>query len=143
MPIKVYYAAPMLGDRRNLEDNKIIVNMLETRGLQILTKHVVEDILDVDKGVKPEDIFTRDLRLLDKADILIADVSYPSLGVGFEIAYALLKGKNVYALCRKERLPRTSALIRGISWSNFHLITYNDPKDAVKTLLEKMGEMDG
>jgi len=134
--IKVYYAAAMLGDRSNFEDNVKIVKMLEEKGFKILTKHVVEEVLDIEKGLTVEEVFERDIRLLNEADVLIADVSYPSLGVGFEVAYALLKGKRVYAICRSDRYERTSALIRGIRWSNFKLITYSSPEEAVDKLME-------
>ncbi|RLE92597.1 MAG: hypothetical protein DRN04_09765 [Thermoprotei archaeon] len=124
--LKVYFAAPMLGDRSNLEDNKKIASVLKAMGCEILTEWVLEEILDIERGASPKEIFERDLEMLDKCDVLIADVSYPSLGVGFEIAYALLKGKKVIAYCREDRLDKTSALIRGITWSNFILIAYRN-----------------
>ncbi|MCC6003385.1 MAG: nucleoside 2-deoxyribosyltransferase [Thermofilum sp.] len=132
--VKVYFAAPMRGDRSALGSVKRICAALEELGCTVLTKHVAEEILDIDRGMTPEEIFARDIKLMEEADILVAEVSYPSLGVGFEIAYSLLRGKKVIALALKDRLPQVSAMIRGITWSNFRLVPYTDPGDALQKL---------
>ncbi len=130
----IYFAAAMRGDRSNLADNKKVVKGLKERGYEILTEWVVDDILDIERGATPEEVFERDIEKLDECDVLVADVSYPSLGVGFEIAYTLLKGKPVIAFCREDRLEKTSALIRGIRWSNFKLIVYRDVHELLEIL---------
>ncbi len=132
--IKIYYAAAMLGDRSNLNDNKVIFKGLEKLGYQMLTKFVIEDELDINKGRKLGDIFKRDIDHLNETDVLIADISYPSTGVGFEIAYALLKNKYVIAICRKDRVDKASALIRGINWEKFNLVIYSNPEQITYTL---------
>jgi len=132
--MKVYLAAPMAGVRSNLEINKKVYAFLVKLGHEVLTEHVVRDRLDVELGLSPKEIFERDVKLLDACDVVVADASYPSLGVGFEIAYALLKGKKVIAYCSAERVEKTSALIRGISWPIFKFITYSSPVE----LLEKL-----
>ena len=130
--MKVYLAAPMLGERTHavVALMREVAAMLARMGHAVLTPHVLDDVLDVDRGVTPEEVYSRDTALLEEADVLVAEVSYPSLGVGFEIAYALLKGKAVIALCKESRLSRTSALIRGIQHPNFKLLVYRDPEDA-------------
>lgn len=131
---KIYFAAPMRGIRGALNESRELLKKLEERGHIVLTKHVVEEVLDTDRGMSHREVFERDIRLLDEADLLVAEVSYPSLGVGFEISYALLKGKTVVALVRKDRVDSLSSLIRGITWSNFHLIEYSDVGEAVDKL---------
>ncbi len=132
--IKIYYAASMRGDRSNLADNKYIVRRLEELGYNILTKHVVEEVLDIERGLTPREVFERDIKLLEEADLVVADVSFPSLGVGFEIAYTLLRGKDVLAICREDRVEKTSSMILGISWNNFKLLPYRAPEDAVEKI---------
>lgn len=138
--MKVYLAAPMLGVRTTpvLTIMREIAALLAGIGHTILTPHVLDDVLDVDRGSVPEEIYRRDTALLEEADILIAEVSYPSLGVGFEIAYALLKGKKVFALCEEARLSRTSALIRGIQHPNFKLLVYRSVEDARAKLAQEL-----
>lgn len=131
--MKIYYAAAMLGDRSNFHNNKIIINELKKYGFTILTEFILGDI-EVD--VPPVEIYRRDINLLRESDILIADISYPSLGVGFEIAYALNLNKKVIALCRKDRIENTSRLILGIDDKNFQIIMYENPFKAVKKILD-------
>ena len=131
---KIYFAAPMLGDRRGLDLAREILEGLKNRGHSILTEHVVEEVLDLERGMTPEEIFERDISLMDEADVLVAEVSYPSLGVGFEIAYMLLREKPVLAFAVSERIEKVSALIRGISWKNFVFKSYDSPSEAVEAV---------
>ncbi len=137
--VKVYLAAPMLGDRSNLAHTRAVLEFLESRGYSVTTRDwIAEEVLDVERGARPAEIFERDIRALEGSDVLVADVSYPSLGVGFEIAYALIKGKPVIAYCRRDRLEKTSALIRGISWEGFELLVYSELRDLLTALEEEL-----
>lgn len=131
---KIYPAAPMRGDRSALGNVKKICKGLEELGHIILTRHVAEDVLDIDREMTPREIFERDIRLLEEAEFLVAEVSYPSLGVGFEIAYFLLKGKKVLALALVDRVNSVSAMLRGITWPNFYFIPYTTPEDAISKI---------
>ncbi|HFC49400.1 MAG TPA: hypothetical protein ENJ59_01560 [Thermofilum sp.] len=62
--------------------------------------------------------------------------------MGFEIAYALLRGKKVIAYCSAERGERTSALIRGISWPVVKFITYFSPVELLEKLKRVLAEED-
>ena len=42
------------------------------------------------KDANPQDIFDRDLSMLEKSEIIIADVNEPSHGVGMEIMYGFI-----------------------------------------------------
>ena len=133
--VKVYLAAPMLGDRSNLAHTRAVLEFLESRGYSVTTGDwIAEEVLDVERGTQPAEIFERDIRALEESDVLVADVSYPSLGVGFEIAYALVKGKPVIAYCKRGRLEKTSALIRGISWEGFELLVYSELRELLTAL---------
>ena len=68
----------------------------------MLTEHVVQpDVLELEKQYTPEQIYTRDIQWLHQCDCLIAEVSNPSLGVGYEICCALRINKPVLCLFRK------------------------------------------
>ena len=132
----------MLGVRKALPTVRIISKVLTEHGFVILTPHVLEDKLDIEKGVSPREIYERDIMLLKKADVCVAEISFPSLGVGFEIAYALLNGKPVIALCRRDRVENKSALIRGIIDQKFRLITYENPKEAAGRLISTLKNLE-
>uniref|UniRef100_A0A7J3X5W0 Putative 2'-deoxynucleoside 5'-phosphate N-hydrolase 1 n=1 Tax=Thermofilum pendens TaxID=2269 RepID=A0A7J3X5W0_THEPE len=132
--VKVYLAAPMRGIRGALPEVKELIRLIEGYGHEVLTKHVADDVLDVDRGMSPREVFERDIRLLEEADVMVAEVSYPSLGVGFELAYFLTRGKPAAGLVLEDRLGTLSALIQGITWPNFHLMTYRNAREAVEKL---------
>ena len=59
------------------------------------------------------EIYVRDVEWLREADVVIAEVTTPSLGVGYEVARAAVMGKPVVGLFRPEAGRRLSAMIRG------------------------------
>ncbi len=132
--MKVYLAAPMRGVREALPTVRRLASAITGSGCELLTPHVLDETVDVDCGLTPEEVYERDVRLLEEADAVVAEVSYPSLGVGFEVAYGLLKGKRVIAMCEEGRVNSTSALIRGIRDPRFKLVIYSSPEDAVRKL---------
>lgn len=132
--MKIYLAAPIRGVRKALPTVKSLADVITGSSCELLTPQVLDETTDVDRGLKPEEVYERDIRLIEEADLLVAEVSYPSLGVGFEIAYGLLKGKRVIAMCEEERVDSTSALIRGIKNPCFKLIVYSSSDDAVEKL---------
>ena len=60
-----------------------------------------------------EEIFLRDVAWLGEADALVADVTAPSLGVGYEIGITETLGKPILCLYRSQRGKRLSAMIVG------------------------------
>ena len=110
--MKIYFAGSIKGGRENQKIYEIIVKFLESHGHKVLTKHVARpDVVELESRKSKEAIFSRDLKWLHEADILIADVSIPSLGVGWEIAYfSRVLRKPVVCLTKK---PDISAMIAG------------------------------
>lgn len=76
----------------------------------MLTEHVGRAVPDSD--LDDSAIHDRDLGWLRSADAVVAEVTIPSLGVGYELALAETWGKPVLALHRPERGP-LSAMISG------------------------------
>jgi len=64
---------------------------------------------------------------VEECDALIAEVSTPSHGVGYEIALALLLGKPV--LCCYQKGRRVSKMITGNDMPTLKLMTYSDQND--------------
>jgi hypothetical protein len=60
--------------------------------IPIIANRNLEEDLKI--NASPKDILKRDIKSVLKSDILIAEVSNPSHGVGIEIAIAFLSGKN-------------------------------------------------
>ncbi len=89
---------------------------------KVLDKHVASpkvDELEMDSTL--EEIYLRDINWIKKCDILVAEVSTPSLGVGYELAYAESLGKRI--ICVYATNINISAMIGGNK--KFELIEYN------------------
>ena len=75
-----------------------LVAHLEARGHRVLTAHLAHpEAHGPGRGRTrgPQAVFERDTAWLRACDAVVAEVSTPSHGVGFEIAYALERGKPV------------------------------------------------
>jgi len=96
--MKIYFSGSISGGRDFLESYKDIVRHLKINGHQVLSEHIVFDnVLDLEKKLSPEEIYERDIKYLDESDVVIAEVSNPSLGVGYELCYAVENA--IPALC--------------------------------------------
>jgi nucleoside 2-deoxyribosyltransferase len=100
--VNIYFGGSIAGGRQYLATYQRIVAYLKARGHRVLTEHIVKpDVLEWEKGFTAEQIYTRDIRWLKECDCMIAEVSNPSLGVGYEICYALRINKPVLCLYRE------------------------------------------
>ena len=97
--MRIYFAGSIAGGRDYLETYRRIVRFLQDRGHEIPTEHIIKpDVLDWEKDYSAEEIYHRDVEWLRESDAMVAEVSNPSLGVGYEICYALNLKKPVLCL---------------------------------------------
>jgi len=109
----IYFAGAIRGGREDKTLYLEIVRRLKDYG-QVLTEHVADSELTA-LGELDEDraIHDRDLAWLKTADCLVAEVTIPSLGVGYEIGKATEWGKPVLCLFRPGGNRALSAMIAG------------------------------
>jgi len=110
--MKIYFCGSIAGGREYLETYRKIVEFLKAEGHQVLTEHVVRpDVLDYEQEYTSDQIYSRDIEWLEECDCIVAEVSKPSLGVGYEICYAL----NMYTpvLCLYEKGIFLSRMLTG------------------------------
>lgn len=87
---KIYCAGPISGDTTYQENYKKIIELVRQNGFHPL----YEPELKPNYVLTDQEIYRRDINWLTDAIGMIAEVSGPSLGVGFEIAYALFELKK-------------------------------------------------
>lgn len=110
--MKVYFAGAIRGGRSKVLDYQKMVEAFEKNYAEVLTKHVADQSLSVNgENIPLEEIYKRDIELLKQCDIVFADITVPSLGVGYELAYAESLGKHIYAVYEKD--ANVSGFIRG------------------------------
>ena len=89
-----------------------IIEILKKQGHTVVSEHVASiDLEERESKITDEEIFNNDIGYIDDCECLVADVTIPSVGVGYEICYAVSKGKNVLCVYRDD--ANVSAMVRG------------------------------
>ena len=91
-----------------------IIALLREYGV-VLTEHVGDASLTRtgEDGLSDAEIYERDVAWLAEADAVVAEVTIPSHGVGYEIGRAEALGKPVLCLHRPGAGRRLSAMLAG------------------------------
>jgi 2'-deoxynucleoside 5'-phosphate N-hydrolase len=111
--MKIYFAGAIRGGRQDAALYYEIVRRLQKHG-EVLTEHVADSELGIlGQDIGDRKIHARDINWLQAADYLVAEVTTPSLGVGYEIGKATEWGKPVLCLYRPEEKRSLSAMISG------------------------------
>lgn len=125
----LYFSCSLTGGRQDQPAYAALVAHLQALGHQVLTAHLAaESVLAADDQHSPEAVYERDTAWLRNCEAVIAEVSTPSHGVGYEIAYALERGKPVLCLARAG--VRVSKMLTGIRRPDFDFRTYRTPQEA-------------
>lgn len=128
--MNVYFTASTTNDGKFKKNYQKIVDLIKRQKNHLLSGEQIvnEKFLELDKQLSKEQIFKREKKLIDEADCIIAEVSQPSLGVGGEIVYALVKGKPVLGLVFENGKDKISPMIEGNPSENFFFEHYNFEK---------------
>lgn len=133
--MNIYFACSITGGRQFEAVYQSITQTLLESGHEVPTAHLAgADVVNLEKIVDARDIYTRDVNWIQACDALIAEVSTPSHGVGYEVAYALEIGKPV--LCCYRCGQKVSKMITGNSHKNLQVISYQDVNQAVNCIHE-------
>ncbi len=111
--MKIYFAGSIRGGREDKHIYGDITKLLSFYG-RVLTEHVADRNL-TERGEDRESstIYTRDMAWLHEADKVIAEVTTPSLGVGYEVAKAEELHKPMLCIYRPSADKKLSAMISG------------------------------
>jgi len=131
--MKIYFSGSIRGGREYAKWYDFIVKQLSGYG-EVLSEFVADKTLTSygNPNMTDQEIYNRDISLIGESDIVIADVSIPSLGVGYEIAYAEKLGKRIYCLYNQIEDKKVSAMISG--GPNCKVLYYNNEDDIKKIL---------
>ena len=112
--MKIYFAGAIRGGRKDAKLYNNIIAYLGERG-EVLTEHVGSTNLSWkgETSRKDEKIYNRDMEWLQSADILVAEVTTPSLGVGYELGIAEKLQIPVLCLYQAENRKSLSAMVKG------------------------------
>jgi nucleoside 2-deoxyribosyltransferase len=112
--IKIYFAGSIRGGREDATLYRRIIASLAAYG-EVLTEHVGDPGLTRAGEDEPSDvaIYERDMAWLAEADVVVAEVTVPSHGVGYEIGRAEALGKPLLCLHRRGSGRQLSAMLAG------------------------------
>lgn len=113
--MKIYFAGSIRGGRQDRQKYLELIEFLSTHA-EVLTEHIGSKSLG-DNGeteLGDDSICQRDLEWLSSAEAVVAEVTTPSLGVGYEIGMAEKLAKPVLCLFDESQTEfRLSAMLSG------------------------------
>jgi nucleoside 2-deoxyribosyltransferase len=86
----------------------------------------------LERVVDPAEVYERDIHWINACDAMIAEVSTPSHGVGYELAYALGLGKPVL-VCYRDGAT-VSKMITGNDHENLVQLAYQGDKELLEAI---------
>lgn len=133
--MNIYFACSITGGREFESVYQVITNALAEDNHQVPTAHLAESsVMAKEAVIDPFEVYTRDVTWIRESDALIAEVSVPSHGVGYEIGFALGLRKPVLALYQQGR--KVSKMISGNPDSNLYVMAYESPGHAITLIRE-------
>jgi 2'-deoxynucleoside 5'-phosphate N-hydrolase len=133
--MKVYFACSITGGRQDEEEYKEIVKALLEDGHEVPTSmNAGPDWQHMEGLPDPSVVYTRDTEWIDSAQAVVAEVTTPSHGVGYEISYALERRKPVF--CLFKRGAKVSKMITGNTRPGIQVREYARIEEGVKAMRE-------
>lgn len=134
---KVYFACSIRGGRGDAELYGALIRLIQKHAT-VLTEIFADHTLTPHGMNKPaREIWQTDLDWIREADVVIAEVTNPSLGVGYEIAKAEEWGKPVLALYRPSSDRKLSGMILGSPGVTNHEYTgLEEAETIIQTFLQ-------
>jgi len=123
--MKIYFSGSISGGREHEAIYQHLVARCQAQGHQVLSAHVADPAaLEAEKDLPPGEVFERDSNWVRDCEAMIAEVSTPSLGVGYEYGLAVQLGQPV--LCVYRSGVRLSKMISGNPAPNLTVAVYAD-----------------
>ncbi|HEX7620836.1 MAG TPA: nucleoside 2-deoxyribosyltransferase [Anaerolineales bacterium] len=128
--MNIYFACSITGGREFEPIYRTITTALLSDGHEVPTAHLADSKVKFFEGqVNPREIYERDTAWIRACEALVAEVSTPSHGVGYEVAYALSLGKPV--LCVYREGQPISKMLTGNSHPTIFVKSYREAEEAV------------
>ena len=130
----IYCAGPIRGDVSYQKFYTELINHIEDQGHSALAEF--NGKFSVSIPLTDSQIYKRDLKWIDGSKLMIAEISGPSLGVGFEIAYAIFQRKiPVLALVNSD-VEKISAMLSGCDSTLLTISEYKSIDDMKKIVTD-------
>lgn len=126
----VYCAGPIKGDVSYQKNYLEIIKLVESLGHTALAEF--NGKFNSSIPLTDSQIYTRDMKWIEGSKLMIAEISGPSLGVGFEISYALFSKKIPVLAVYSSEVNKVSSMITGCTDKNLIVKDYKSPEELQK-----------
>jgi 2'-deoxynucleoside 5'-phosphate N-hydrolase len=128
--MNIYFSCSITGGRNYEPVYQAIIAALLEDGHCVPTAHLADSsVKALEAIVSPSEVYERDAAWIRGCEALVAEVSTPSHGVGYEVAFALSIGKPV--LCTYQEDQPISKMLSGNSHPCIQVKSYRKTDDAV------------
>jgi hypothetical protein len=128
--MKIYFACSIMGGRQDKGIYQQLVDALLADGHEVpIAMNAGDGWRTMEGSPDPNEVYRRDTAWIDESQALVAEVSTPSHGVGYEVSYALERAKPV--LCLYRRGGRISKMLTGNTMPGFQIAEYSDANEAI------------
>ena len=125
--MKIYFCGAIKGGRQHAEWYAELIEHMKNFGT-VLTEHVGD--VNYTVGSSPVAVYRQDTDWLKQCDMVVADVTVTSMGVGYELAFAEAHGKPCLVLFDANMKDSISYMISGNSYFNcFGYESHQQAKD--------------
>jgi nucleoside 2-deoxyribosyltransferase len=112
--MRIYLACTVRGERGGILAGRAICERLQHHGHEVLTTHLLaDDVEQAESQLTEEQVYHRDIDWLSRCDVLVAEASGSSYGVGFEVGYLIGRAREtrqrvllVYDTSRRHAVSR-------------------------------------
>jgi hypothetical protein len=129
--MNIYFAGSIRGGKPDREWFQLLIQYIKQYG-KVMTEHSFD--FSYEEEIKKDDvwIYTTDMGWLKESNALIAEITAPSLGVGYEIAKAEEWGIPILMLYRDTPARKPSAMLNGNK--NLPMIVYKEKKEVLEAI---------
>ena len=139
--MNIYFSCSLTGGRADEGIYSLIVDHLLASEIEVPTAHLARpEVMALEKVIDAQEVFLRDIAWIEGCDAMIAEISTPSHGVGYELAFALGLGKPVLA-CYREGAA-VSKMITGNKQPGLRLAAYPDSRTLLGVIDRFLAELE-
>ena len=140
--MNIYFSCAITGGRQDQRIYAALVDALLADGHVVPTASLASPaVMDAEAVISPPDVYERDSAWVKACDVVVAEVSTPSHGVGYEIALAVCSGKPV--LCGYQEGRRVSKMILGNSSPGLRVFSYRTSEELVQRVRDFLKQVEG
>ena len=133
--MNIYVSGSIYGGTQKIDTYKVMIEELEKYGV-VVDKQIADPNTIANEEFQTDEEIYQDLEeKLINADLVFAEVSVRSLGVGYELGFADKLGKKIIAIYDENYTKKVSTMIRGNK--RIKLIPYRD----INEIFDQLGDL--